>query len=54
MMRKPQDTRAEQEPWNLLAEISTGQGNKSTSTDTSTTVTPAITSSQSDMCHLDC
>jgi len=26
MTRKPQDTGAEQEPWNLLAEISTGQG----------------------------
>ena len=45
MTRKPQDTWAEQEPWNLLAEISTGQGNDSTSTDTSTTVTPAIASS---------
>jgi len=53
-MRKPRNTGAEQEPWNLLAEISTGQGNESTSTDTSTTVTPAIASSQSDTCHLDC
>jgi len=54
MTRKLQDTWAEQEPWNLLAEISTGQGNESTSTDTSTTVTPAIASSQSDTRHLDC
>jgi len=54
MMCKPQDTRAEQEPWNLLAKISTGQGNESTSTDMSTTVTPAIVSSQSDTHHLDC
>jgi len=38
MTCKPRDTQAEQEPWNLLAEISTGQGNESTSTDTSTTV----------------
>ena len=30
------------------------QGNESTSTDTSTTVTPAIASSQSDTRHLDC
>jgi len=54
MICKPRDTRAEQEPWNLLAEISTGQGNESTSTDTSTTVTPAIALSQSDMRHFDC
>jgi len=38
----------------LVSRISTGQGNESTSTDTSTTVTPAIVSSQSDTCHLDC
>jgi len=54
MTYKPWDTRAEQEPWNLLAEISSGWGNESTSTDTSTTVTPAIASSQSDTRHLDC
>jgi len=54
MTHKPRDTRAEQEPWNSLAETSTGQGNKSTSTDMSTTVTPAIVSSQSDTRRLDC
>jgi len=54
MTRKPWDTRAEQEPWNLLAEISTGQGYESTSTDTSTTVTPAIVSSKSYTRHLNC
>jgi len=54
MTCKLRDTQAEQEPWNSLAEISTGQDNESTSTDTSTTVTPAIASTQSDMCNLDC
>jgi len=54
MKCKPRDTWAEQEPWNSLAEISTSQDNESTSTDTSTTVIPAIASSQSNMHHLDC
>jgi len=54
MTWKPRDNRAEQEPWNSLAEISTGDDNESTSTDRSTTVTPAIVSSQSDTCHMDC
>jgi len=53
-MCKLRNIQAEQEPWNSFAKISTGQDNKSTSTDTSTTVTPAIASSQSDTRHLDC
>jgi len=54
MTCKPWDTQGKQEPWNSLAEISTGQDNESMSTDTSTTVTPAIESSQSDTYNLDC
>jgi len=54
MTRKLRDTWAEQEHWNSLAEISTGQDNEGTSTDTSTTVTPATASSQSDTRRLDC
>jgi len=53
MTCKPRDTRAAQQPWNSLAETSTGHSNEDMSIDTSTTATPADESSQSDMRHSD-